>query len=119
MSEVTVEQFENHLDGLKETIEFRDAVQRLAKNRDFVKVITNGFMLHEASRYVQASGDPALTAVQRADALAIAQASGHLKRFLSVSIQIGNKAQDDMPELERQLDLARRGVDDDDDFGQE
>jgi hypothetical protein len=84
-----------------------DAAERLAKNKDFRKLILEGFCLKDAARYVQASEDPCIEANERADALKIAQASGHLKRFLSVTIQMGRHAKNTIPELEETLGEVR------------
>lgn len=105
MSEVLA--LENQLANSKELIERRQMALRLAKNTDFKKLVLEGFCLEEAARYVQASGDPALSAEERADALAMAQASGHLKRFLSVTVQMGAHCERDLPDLEQALADAR------------
>ena len=107
MSEVTVAHLEGQLADQKTLVEMRDAVQRLVKNRDFKKVILDSFCLTEAARYVQESADPLLPAANRADALAMAQASGHLKRFLTVVIAMGNAAANQQSALEREIDEAR------------
>ena len=106
-SSVTVEQLENQLAANKKLVETRTAAQRLYANADFQNLIVKGFMLNDAARYAQSSGDPALPAAERADALAMAQASGHLKRFLSVQIQMANVAERDIPNIEQAIDEAR------------
>ena len=105
MSEVTA--LENQLANVKELIERRRQALRLADNADFRKLILDGFCKEEAARYVQASCDPALQANERADALAMAQASGHLRRFLSVIVQMGNAAEGQIRDLEDAIDEAR------------
>lgn len=102
-----VQGLEQQLAEGKELVERRASAIRLAGNRDFRKLILEGFCLHDAARLVAESGDPALTAQQRADALAMAQAAGHLKRFLSAAIQMGFTAERDMPQLEEALAEAR------------
>lgn len=115
MSEVehVISQLELQLSNAKQQVELRDAAQRLYKNRDFRKVVIECFMRDEAARYVQASGDPALDTQARADSLAIAQASGHLKRFLSVLVQMGNHAADQIPAINAELDTVRAEGEDD------
>lgn len=105
--QVTIEQLELQLVNSKEQVELRNAAQRLWENRDFKKVIVDSFMLKEAALYAQNSGNPALGPVERADCLAIAQASGHLKRFLSVVIQMGNNAEASIGPIEDALDEER------------
>lgn len=109
MSEVmqNINALENYIEGQKQVAAFADAVIRLQENPDFKLVINEGFMLHQAARYAQESGDPALTAVQRQDALNLAQASGHLKRFLSVSVVMGNDADSSILNAQQQLSELR------------
>ncbi|MFA7188456.1 MAG: hypothetical protein WC117_00040 [Sphaerochaetaceae bacterium] len=85
----------------------RDDALKLFDNRLFKKVILENFCVTEAARYVQASADPALDAAQRADALNLAQASGHLKRYLSVLVQMGNAAATNLRDSEQALDEMR------------
>ena len=107
MSEVTVQQLETQREGMKQAIEMRSAVQRLSKNADFRKVISEYFMEKECARYAHASADPALPERNQKDALAISQAAGHLKRFLSVIIQMGNAAEGELDSIDNALDEAR------------
>ena len=107
MSEVTVQQLESQREGMKQAIAMRTAVQRLSKNADFRKVINEQFMEKECARYTQASCDPALSERSQKDALAIAQAAGHLKRYLSVTIQMGNAAENELVSIDAALDEAR------------
>ena len=107
MSEVTVQQLESQREGMKQAIEMRSAVQRLSKNADFRKVSSEYFMEKECARYTQASCDPALSERNQKDALAIAQAAGHLKRYLSVTIQMGNAAENELLSIDSALDEAR------------
>lgn len=85
----------------------RQAVQRLTQNVDFRKVISEQFMEKECARYVHASADPALSERNQKDALYIAQAAGHLKRYLSVLIQMGNAAENELESIDVALDEAR------------
>lgn len=107
MSEVTVQQLESQREGMKQAIEMRQAVQRLTQNADFRKVINEHFMEKECARYVHASADPALSERNQKDALSVAQAAGHLKRYLSVLIQMGNAAENELDSVDTALDEAR------------
>ena len=71
----------------------------------FVKLLLSS--LWRKSRYVHASSDPALSERNQKDALSIAQAAGHLKRYLSVLIQMGNAAENEMESIDNALDDAR------------
>jgi hypothetical protein len=105
MSEV--HQLEQQLKDAKHLIERRDMALRLAENRDFRTLILDGFCKEEAARWVQLSTDPALNAEQRADSLQMAQASGPLRRYLSVQVTMANVAERELPELEEAIDAAR------------
>lgn len=107
----SVSELEQQHSDAKELIARRRMAQRLADNRDFKKLILEGFCRDDAARFVQLSEDPALPAENRADALAIAKASGHLKRFLSMQIQMGAVAERQMPELEEAIVEARAAED--------
>lgn len=103
----SIEQLEQQKTKALETIERRDIAVKLAGNRDFRKLILEYFCVEECARYARESGDPALTEAQRADALNMAQAAGHLKRFLSLTIMFGDKCREDMSELEEMMDEVR------------
>ena len=106
MSEV-INHLEDQLVREKTLVKMRDAALRLADNKDFRDLILNGFCLTEAARYVQESGDPMVPAANRADALAMAQASGHLTRFLSFTILMGNTAANTVREVQDAIDEIR------------
>jgi hypothetical protein len=103
-----VSQLEAQLQNAKELIQRRQAALRLANVPEFKQLILEDFMVKEAARYVQSSGDPALKAEERADALAIAQASGHLKRYLHVIVQMGAHAEREIVNLEEAIEEARQ-----------
>lgn len=102
-----VEELERQRNDAKDLIHRRQAALRLANNPDFRLLILDGFCRDETARYAHLSTDPALTPEQRADALGVAQASGYLKRYLSITVQMGAHAEREMPELEEAIDQAR------------
>lgn len=103
----SVSRLEDQLKDTKALVERRDAILRLSKNADFRAVILDAFFVEECARYARESGDPALTAAQRQDALNIAQAAGHVKRFLNVQIQMGDAAEGSIVDLENAIEEAR------------
>lgn len=109
MSQVVA--LEQQLKNAKQLVEQRRLALRLSQNRDFRKLILEEFCEKEAARYVQNSANPALGADERADSLAIAQASGHLKRWLSVQVQMGAHAEREIEDLETALEQARADED--------
>ena len=106
MSEVYA--LEKQLADSKLSLERREKALKLYKNSDFKSLILEEFCVSECARYAQSSADPALNPDQRADALAIAQAAGHLRRFLSVVVTMGNQAERLIPDLEVAIEEARQ-----------
>lgn len=102
-----IEALEQQLSDSRLLVEHRELVLKLSENREFRKVILEGFCEKECARYARASGDPQLTPEQRADALAMAQAAGHLKRYLSVQVVVGNTAANTIPEIEATIEEMR------------
>lgn len=105
MSEVN--QLLKQLEDSKASIVRRDEALKLYKDPLFKKLIIDEFCTTECARYAQASSDPALRPEERADSLAIAQASGHLRRYLSVIVAMGNQAEGMMDRLEAEIEDAR------------
>lgn len=94
---------EQQLKDAKELVARRDKALQLGQNHLFRELILEDFMVKEAARLVAQSADPALDPVQRADALNMAQAAGHLKRYLSMMIVMGNTAANSMGQIEEML----------------
>lgn len=109
MSEVNqrIAELEAEIKKQQSVVDAADHAVTLSKNHAFRKLIMEGFCLHEAARYAQESGDPMLTAAQRQDALNMAQASGHLKRFLSITIQMGNMADNTIAGCKAEIETLR------------
>ena len=103
----SIEQLEQQKIGMNEAIERRNIAVRLAGNRDFKKLILEYFCVEECARYARQSADPAMDEAARQDSLAMAQAAGHLKRFLSVVIRMGDDCAGHMAELDEMLDELR------------
>jgi hypothetical protein len=103
-----VQQLERQLKDAKHLVEQKRLALKLADNREFRALILDEFCTKECARYAQSSADPALGANERADALAMAQAAGHLRRFLSVKIQMGSVAERDIEAVEEALVAARQ-----------
>lgn len=104
----TVSEFQAQRKTCEELVELRDMALRLSENRDFRKLFIEGFFRDEAARMVQLSEDPILTREQQHDALRMAQATGHAKRYLSMLVVRGNSAAKDIIDLDEQLEELRR-----------
>lgn len=103
----TVAELEQQKADFNAAIEKRKVLQRLMNNRDFKKLILEDFCVQECARYAQASADPNLSANERADALALAQSAGHIRRYLNVLDIMGNAAENQMQRLDDAIEDAR------------
>lgn len=106
MSEIA--ELQAQIDRLQEAVDRRDLALKLVKNREFKKLILEDFCVQECARYVQLSADPNLDAAQRADALALAQAAGHLRRFLSVVERMGEHSANEIVQVKAAIEELRR-----------
>lgn len=106
MSEVNA--LEHQLNKQREAVKRRDVAIKLSKNPDFKKLILEEFCVQECARYAQSSADPSLDATSRADALGIAQAAGHVRRWLSVTVTMGDVAAGQIEDLENAIIEARQ-----------
>jgi hypothetical protein len=107
----TVTALEEQVRNAKDLVERRDMAIKLASNREFRKLVLDDFCTTEAARLVQMSCDPAMDPQQRADALAMAQATGHFKRYMSMMVQMGAVAEREIQDLEEELVSARQEAD--------
>lgn len=92
----------------KELIARRDMAVKLSNNREFRKLILEDYMVVESARLVAQSADPVLDDKQQKDALSMAQGAGHLKRYLSMMVVMGNTAEGQLADAEVYLDELRR-----------
>jgi hypothetical protein len=111
MQEITkLQHCEAQLESAKQKVAFRDAIIKLMDNREFRKVVREGFMVTAAADYARESGNPAINERQRADALALAQAPGHFKRWLNAQLMMGDNAQSEIVEIEEVMEAIRSGT---------
>jgi hypothetical protein len=103
----TVAQLEKQQDDLKAFVRHSEMAQRLMGNRDFKALILDDYLIKEAARLVQLSDDPIVSLPERADALNMAKATGHLKRYLNVTIMMGDRAAIDIRDIDDTLVEAR------------
>lgn len=92
---------------LKNAVDNRASALKLSNNREFRKLILEEFCEKECARYAQNSGNPALDEASRKDCLSMAQAAGHLKRWLSVQVQMGDQAEREIMDIDVALEEAR------------
>ncbi|AVJ48985.1 hypothetical protein [Klebsiella phage KP8] len=106
-TEYTIEELEIHRNKLKASVAYAEDVRKLMGNPLFRKVILEDFCIQSAARYVQESCDPLLTADQRADALALAQAGGHLKRWLDITLRMADSSERSILDVDDELEKLR------------
>lgn len=95
---------QEHVKALEVLVERRDLALKLNENRAFRKLILEDFCVEECAKYAQASGDPALKPEDRKNALELAQAAGHIRRWLSVVVRMGNQAARDLEQTKQEID---------------
>lgn len=105
--QVEVAGLEHRIEAAKGAIQHGEDIKQLMNNRLFREVILTRFCKEHCARYVQESGDPLLSEVNRADALAMAQAAGHLRRWLDIGIRIADSEAGQLSDMEAELDSAR------------
>lgn len=69
MSQDAVIEIEKNIKLAKERVDLGDSLERLRNNRDFKKVIQEGFFLDEAVRLVQLKADPAFQTMERQESI--------------------------------------------------
>lgn len=106
-----VEDLEQQLEDTKKLVDTRQTTLRLFKNPDFRRIIIDGFMTHDCARFVQLSKDPSISKEAQQDSLELAIASGHLKRYLKMQVNMGAHAEHDLSALEEALEEARQEPD--------
>lgn len=98
-----IENIQSQIKDLKELVATKDLALKLEKNADFQKLILDEFCEKECARFARMSGDPALSKENREDALALAQAAGHLRRWLSKTVTMGLQAEGDIVDAEETI----------------
>lgn len=101
------EHIQQQIADLQELVERKDLALKLEKSREFKKLILEIFCEKECARFVRNSGDPSISPENRADALAMAQASGHLRRFLSLCVMQGYRAEHEIAQAKQALEELR------------
>ena len=101
MSDVT--EIEAQIADLKELVQRKDLALRLEKVPEFKELILDGFCEKDCARFARNSGDPSIEPENRADSLAMAQAAGHLRRWLSMTVRQGLMAEQEIAEGQEAL----------------
>lgn len=102
-----IEQFESQKAHNDSFAKRGEMVARLVNNRDFKKLILEDFCVQECARNTHISSEMTMSPEDRADALATAQAAGHLLRWLKAVEVMGAQARNQNAEIDTELDHLR------------
>lgn len=102
-----IQELEAQKVDMQKQVDLRDAILKLSGNHEFRKVINEGFLRDDCARNARIAGDPTLDAKQQQDALNMALAAGHLQRYLSANVQMGNMAADNIIQIDEALEELR------------
>lgn len=95
--EAMIEEVELSISQAKELVEKKDAVLRLTENKDFIKVITEGYFEKEASRLVLLKADDSMQGdTEQLNITKSIDAIGYLRKYLGTIIQFGRMAERDI-----------------------
>lgn len=109
MSEVAqqIAEVELGIEHAKTLVEKAAAIRRLALNPDFQKIIEKDFFEGEAIRLTHLVSDPQISEDVREKVKTDLMSVGFLKRFLSVTVQMGDQAEQAIIADENELDILR------------
>lgn len=107
MAQTDIEQVELSISEAKKSIEMGKMAEKLAINRDFKKVVMDGYFVDEAARLVHLLGDPRLNQEGRESVLRDIQGLGAFKQYLQNKVREGHMAQDALEEHQETLDELR------------
>lgn len=103
-----IKRAEAEIEKYQELVARKDQVLKLMSNKDFEEFILKYFCVEECARYVCASVDTNLGEDERRDALAVAQSAAHLKRFLNITLKMGEDAEQAIKATEEELVELRK-----------
>ncbi len=101
-----VEEIELSLEKAKELVERKRMAEKLASNREFKKLVLDGYFKDEAVRLVGLLGDPGAAPYREQIQLEMAGIS-MFQQFMRNVIRMGQIAESEMPEHEQLLDEVR------------
>lgn len=96
------------IEEANETIDFAKSLDKLHKNRDFKKVILEGYFKEEAIRLVNLKADPAVQSPERQESIIQAiDAIGALRNFFGTAYQKASWAEGAIDAAEEELEALR------------
>lgn len=112
MSNEATESIERNIREAKKVVEFGNALERLTSNRDFKKVILEGYFEKEAVRLVHLKADPSMqSAESQKSILTQIDAIGAVTQFLNTAMHMSRLAQKSIGDDEEMLaELLKEGA---------
>jgi hypothetical protein len=105
MSNLQIAQLERQIEGKKAQVALNNALERLKNNKDFKKVVMEGFFQTEAVRLVSVKGDPDMQTPERqASIIRDIDAIGSLQRYFRLIESNAEIASDSISDDEETLD---------------
>jgi len=101
-----IEQIELSLSDAKEMVARRDSVLKLKSNREFRKIILDGYFKEEAIRLTALTASPEMEKY-RAEIFMSIQAISVLQGFFQTTLQLGDVAAANIAEYEGELEVLR------------
>lgn len=105
---MSISGLEKQLQDAKAQMKMRDKALKLSKNAEFRELILEEYIVQEAARLVALSADPIMDKNHREDCLNMAQAAGHLKRYLNIIVVQGDNAEGTLEAIHEQMEEIRR-----------
>ena len=105
MSNDTVQQIQQNIRDAKARVELYQCLVRLSENRDFRKLIKEGYLEQEAIRLVHLRGDPSFQTPERqASVLASIDAIGQLLQYFNTVTYLATMAEKSIASDEAQIE---------------
>jgi len=93
MSSEQIEQIEQNIRNAKVHVDFANAIERLRSNKDFKKVISEGYFKDEAVRLVHLKAHPGMQSeASQRSILSQMDSIGNLAQFFDTALHMGAQA---------------------------
>lgn len=94
-------EIENKIKELKEVVSMRTSLEKLYKNKDFIKVVSDGYFANEPTRLTMIR--PMVKAEYQSNIDDAFKAVGLFSKYLEVVMSNGEQAQNEIDKLEAEL----------------
>lgn len=112
MSDYSVKEIEIGIAEAKKHVDKMNALHKLIKNKDFIKVITEGYFEHESTRLVLLKADPNIQDEMNQKRIDKSIDSiGYLRQYFNAINQLGQMAENSIHDAEAaKQELLAEGV---------